>query len=150
MKTLILLRHSKSSWDDPRMADIDRPLNQRGYRESREIAQYIKEKAYKPDIILCSTAKRTRESLKAVIEAINYQGKVEYLDSIYESTWTNLRDEVQKRGEDIVMLVGHSPGIEDYLSNILGEYTPMKTSQLAVVSVESGKLLDYIRPKELI
>ena len=149
MKRLYLLRHSKSSWDDPQLSDFDRPLNKRGYKESKEIAKYISDKEYYPHVILCSTAKRTRETLEPILDYLDYEGEVIFLDSIYESHWRNLKEEVDKRDEESVMLIGHCPGIEDYLSNILGYGETMKTSQLAVIDVEDHKLIDFIRPKEL-
>lgn len=148
MKRLYLLRHSKSSWEDPDLIDFDRPLNERGYREAGEMAQYIRDKAYYPQVILCSPARRTQETLEPILEALDYQGEVVYLDSIYESHWTNLKEEVDRREEESVLLVGHCPGIEDYLSHILGEEKIMKTSQLAVLDMEGPKLLDFIRPKD--
>lgn len=148
MKTLYLLRHSKSSWEDSGLVDFERPLNKRGYKEAREMAAYIKEKGYYPQVILCSPAKRTRETLEPLLEALDYQKQVVFLDSIYESHWTNLKEEVDKRKEESVLLVGHCPGIEDYLSYILGEEKTMKTSHLAVVDMEGPSLVDFIRPKE--
>lgn len=149
MKKLYLLRHSKSSWDDMSLKDFDRPLNERGYREAKEIAQYIKDKGYYPDVILCSTAKRTRETLEPLVEALDYENELVFLDSIYESHWENLKAEVHKRTEDEVMLIGHCPGIEMYLSKLINEDKDMKTSHLAVIDMESGELLDFVRPKDL-
>ena len=151
MKRLYLLRHSKSSWKDPSLIDFNRPLNKRGYRESKEIAQYIKDRGYYPDVILCSTAKRTRETLAPLLQTLNYDKELVFLDSIYESAWTQLKEEVEKRDEESIMLIGHCPGIELYLSHILGEDMIMKTSHLAVIDLEEDKavLIDFIRPKEI-
>ncbi len=147
-KKLYLLRHSKSSWDDPALDDFERPLNKRGYRESKEIANYIGDNRYYPDVILCSTSKRTRETLEPLLKVLNYDKEVVFLDSIYESSWKNLKEEVDKRPEESVMLIGHCPGIEIYLSNIIGERKVMKTSQLAVIDMEDSRLIDFIRPKD--
>ena len=147
MKRLYLLRHSKSSWDDTSLDDFDRPLNKRGYKESKEMAKYIKSKGYEPDVILCSTSKRTRETLDPILKAIKYDKELVFLDSIYESDWTNLKEEVDKREEKSVMLIGHCPGIENYLSYILGRKMTMKTSHLAVIDIKYKKLIDFIRPK---
>ena len=70
MKTLYLLRHAKSSWDDSRVSDFDRPLNNRGRREAEKIAEYMKENKYIPEYIICSTAKRTRETLDLILNII--------------------------------------------------------------------------------
>ncbi|HHV42298.1 MAG TPA: histidine phosphatase family protein [Clostridiaceae bacterium] len=148
MKRLYLLRHAKSSWDNPELKDFDRPLNKRGYKEAKEMAEYIKEKDYYPDVILCSTARRTRGTLEPILLALNYDKDPVFLDSIYESSWLRLKEEVEKRDEESVMLIGHCPGIELYLSALLREYKSMKTSHLAVVDMEQVKLIDFIRPKE--
>lgn len=150
MRRLYLLRHSKSSWKDTSLIDFDRPLNKRGYRESKQMANYIKEQDYYPEVILCSTAKRTRETLDPILKEIKYDKEVVFMDSIYESHWTRLKKEVDKREESSIMLIGHCPGVELYLSHLLGEDKIMKTSQLAVVDIEDDKaeLIDFIRPKE--
>ena len=67
--TLYLLRHAKSAWDDPKLADFDRPLAPRGEREAADMAALIAARAYRPERVLCSSARRTRETLGAVLQA---------------------------------------------------------------------------------
>lgn len=150
MKRLYLLRHAKSSWKDPELKDFDRPLNKRGHRDAQRMAEYMREKAYHPDVILCSSALRTVETLDPILKKLHYNNKLEFLDSIYESDWKVLKKEVEKRDEDSVMLIGHAPGIERYLSHILKEKMTMKTCHLAVIDMEKKKLLDFIRPKDMV
>lgn len=130
------------------LADFDRPLNKRGYREAKEMAKYMKNKGYYPEVILCSSARRTRESLEPILKKLRYKGEVAYLDSIYESSWMDIWREVTGRKEETVMVVGHCPSIETYLSLLLGEEHIMKTCHLAVVDLEERQLVDFIRPKE--
>lgn len=148
MKRLYLLRHAKSSWNQPHLTDFDRPLNPRGYKDAQAMADYIEEQGYQPEVILCSSAKRTRETLRPILALLETQPEVIYLDSIYEADWTALRDAVECRNEDSVMLIGHCPGIEMYLSRILGQITEMKTCHLAVIDWQDKELIDFIRPKE--
>lgn len=148
MERLYLLRHAKSSWDQAQLADFDRPLNQRGYNDAQAMADYIDQQGYQPEVILCSSAKRTRETLSPILKLMKTRPEVIFLDSIYEAEWTALRDAVEERTEDSIMLIGHCPGIELYLSRILGQIKEMKTCHLAVIDWPDKKLVDFTRPKE--
>ena len=61
-RRLILTRHAKSAWDDPRLEDFDRPLNRRGLRAALELGEWLHSRGYEPDQVLCSSAQRTRET----------------------------------------------------------------------------------------
>lgn len=148
MKTLYLLRHGKSSWDSPNLSDFERPLDKRGLKETVEIAEFIKEKGYIPETIICSSARRTRETLKPILETLNFQGEVKYLDNLYLASSEEINREVENSKGNSILVVGHNPGLEDYLNELVKEYLPMKTSQLAVIDMEKMKLLEFIRPKD--
>jgi hypothetical protein len=83
MKTLLLMRHAKSSWGDPKMPDQDRPLNKRGKRDAPRMGRLIREEGLLPDIILTSTALRARMTAEAIIDQSAYQGETLYLDELY-------------------------------------------------------------------
>lgn len=148
MKKLYLLRHAKSCWDDPGLIDFDRPLNDRGYSESEKMAEYMKEEDYIPKVIISSTAKRTRETLEPILEELDFKGDLIFTDRLYLATSNEIRDEVEKIKADSILVVGHNPGLEYFLSDLIGEDLIMKTCQLAVIDMENMKLLDYIRPKD--
>src|SRR5690349_2787247 len=67
-RTVYLLRHAKSSWDDPALADIERPLAPRGRKAAKKIARYLRDRDVRPDLVLCSPAARARETLAAIGE----------------------------------------------------------------------------------
>lgn len=108
MKTLILLRHAKSSWDDPAQADHDRPLNARGRAAAPLVAGWLAAQGHRPDLVLCSSAARTRETVARmpglplpVIEARLYHADPAMI----------LRVLAEVQGADCVMIVGHQPGL---------------------------------------
>lgn len=148
MKTLYLLRHAKSSWDDSRVSDFDRPLNNRGRREAEKIAEYMKENKYIPEYIICSTAKRTRETLDLILNIIKFGGEVIYLDNLYLASSSGIEREIDSIRAESLLVVGHNPGIEDYLSILVGEELIMKTSHLAVIDFEKKILKDFVRPRD--
>lgn len=147
MKTLYLLRHGKSE-SYPYTEEFDRPLNERGAREVKEMANYFKENEYTPETIICSSARRTKETLSPILEALNFQGEVKYLDNLYLASSEMINKEVENSTGDSILVVGHNPGIETFLNELVKEYLPMKTCQLAVIDMENVKLLDFTRPKD--
>lgn len=76
IKTLLILRHGKSSWKLPELADHDRPLNKRGKRDAPKIGNLLKEKDLVPDLIISSNAVRAEKTAKIVAKASKYKGKV--------------------------------------------------------------------------
>jgi len=119
MKTLILLRHAKSSWANPEMGDIDRPLNKRGKRAASLLGDWIRAEGLLPDEVLCSPARRTRETY----ERLALAPEPTLRDDIYEAPPGALMSAVQEAAGNTVLLVGHNPGIGT-LAQILAEKTP--------------------------
>ncbi len=119
MKRLTVLRHAKSSWDDDRLGDFDRPLNDRGWKAARRVGRQLKEKGTHFDLCLASTAARVRETLDGVGEA--YGGTlpfpIRFEQQIYLATVEALVGLVRGLPDDsgAVLLVGHNPGLERLL-----------------------------------
>ena len=82
-KTLYLLRHAKSSWDDPELADHDRPLAPRGLRNIAALAAHVRAKGISPSLILCSSAQRARETLAGVLPALDTEVEILIEDGLY-------------------------------------------------------------------
>jgi phosphohistidine phosphatase len=170
MKLLYLLRHAKSSWDDPDLDDFDRPLNKRGRKSAKAMAAHFRAAGVAPDIVLCSPAKRTRETLKHLAPALDHV-PVRLDRRIYEASYqtlllclADLPSEVES-----VLLVGHNPGLERlalYLMSDQGHgpgaarlQDKYPTGSLAVLSapasewsdlkVGSCRLDDFVRPADL-
>src|SRR4249919_2403209 len=82
-RDLLLLRHAKSAWDDPSLADHDRPLAPRGTKALRRLADYLTRAEYRPDVVLCSSARRTVETLDGIRSALPKRASVEIADELY-------------------------------------------------------------------
>lgn len=162
MKTLLILRHAKSSWKDVTLADHDRPLNKRGLRDAPLMGQLLRDEDLLPDLIITSTARRALMTVEALVEASGYEGEVHLTNDFYHASTEAFLEILSQVPDDYqrVMVVGHNPGLEALLDVLTGEYLRIPTTALAQVSlpVESwaeiddeiaGVLVDYWRPKEL-
>jgi phosphohistidine phosphatase len=162
MKTLLVLRHAKSSWDDPRLADFDRPLNKRGKRDAPRMGELIRAEGLVPDLIISSSAKRALATAKLAAEASGYEGDIQTARRLYHA-WPEEAVEVLNEVDDeitCVMIVGHNPGLEDFVDELTGEAVRLPTAALVQIelaierwsqlSLESEQeLVAYWRPKEL-
>jgi phosphohistidine phosphatase len=144
MKTLLILRHAKSSWSDPSLADIDRPLNKRGKRDAPLIGSTIREADLVPDLIISSPATRARKTAVAVAEACGYEGEIEIDDEFYPGDPEAYIETLQSLSEDIqsVMVVGHNPGLEELLATLTGESAALPTAALAQVRFSFNNWLE--------
>lgn len=163
MKTLLILRHAKSSWKDPGVTDHDRPLNSRGKRDAPRIGRMIVAEKVQPDIILSSTAKRAWRTAEAISDAVGLPGKDVVLDGrLYLAEPAEIVDVVRDAGSDscCVLVVGHNPGLEVLVMRLTGHAEPLPTAALAAVrlSMDSwcslelramGQLQGVWRPREL-
>ena len=154
MKTLLILRHAKSSWKDASLADHDRPLNKRGKRDAPRMGRLLQEQGLVPDRIISSTAKRARNTAKAVAKACDCKDKVELTSEFYHAgpgaylaVLQNVSDDGQR-----VMVVGHNPGMEALVSHLTGRMETMPTAALAhvVLPIEKWDELDYEIQGELL
>jgi len=114
MKILTLIRHAKSSWDDPGLADFDRPLNRRGQRDLPLMVARMQQHGPDPDRLVYSTALRTRQTVAPLIEAFGLaDSDAQASDRLYEATCETLLSQLQQQPDetDHLMLVGHNPGL---------------------------------------
>jgi len=131
MKRLFLLRHAKSSWKDPGPADHDRPLAARGRRASKAIARYMRDHDFEPDLVLCSTARRARETLDRIAPALGAPS-VELESSLYGAGARELLERLRRVPDDVgsVMLIGHNPALQELASD-LAQPSPAATDLAA-------------------
>jgi phosphohistidine phosphatase len=169
-KRLILLRHAKSAWDNPSVADFDRPLSKRGRRAAPIMGAYLARKAMVPGLILASAARRAVETLDLVTAGWPSKPPVRKLKSLYLSMPREMLRRLQAigRGPDCVMLVGHNPGLADLASWLCGEAKAEQRASLARkfptaavavlefdvedwadVDAETGRLVDFATPKQV-
>ena len=160
MKTIYLLRHAKSSWDDASLSDFERPLNERGLNTAPFMGEVITRRGYTPAVVITSPAKRAATSAELVKESAGLNAELRSDHRIYEASPNTLRTVAAETDDDVesVMLVGHNPGMEGFVRYLTGKVEPMPTAALAVIelSIDSWKALDadcgviveIIRPKD--
>lgn len=143
MRELILLRHAHAEPASPGQADIDRPLSPHGLAEAEAAGRWLAAQGLLPDRVLCSPARRTRETLESVLAITGYaEQRLE--PSIYDATAGTLIGLLEEQHEvDRLMLVGHNPGMERLVA-LLGngrsdDYRGMPTSAVAILSLPAGQ-----------
>jgi phosphohistidine phosphatase len=162
MKTLLILRHAKSSWQESGLDDHDRPLNKRGMRVAPQMGRLLKAQDLVPELIVSSTAKRARKTAELVAENCGYQGTVEVTQRLYHASAEQAISVLADLAGDqaCVMLVAHNPGVEELLEVFTGEVAAMPTAALAQVELPidqwqslslstGGVLINLWRPREL-
>lgn len=144
MKTLLLLRHAKSCWNEPGTSDFDRPLNDRGKRDAPRMGQLIREQNLVPDLIVSSPAKRARKTADVIAETCGYKNSVEVVDGVYEANVKTLIKVLAKSAPiaERVMLVGHNPGLDELLYALTGDDEHLPTAGLAQLTVAVSKWRD--------
>jgi phosphohistidine phosphatase len=133
VKTLHLLRHAKSDWSDGSLTDHERPLNKRGKRARKAIAAHVAR--WDVDLVVCSTARRTRQTAKPVVAALRCPAR--YDDALYAATTDDLLAVVRALpdDDDTVMLVGHNPSIEELTFLLCGKSPVYPTAALGTISL---------------
>jgi phosphohistidine phosphatase len=166
VKRLFLLRHAKSSWDDPGLDDHERPLAPRGRRASKLIAEHLRRERIAPSLVLCSSARRTRETLKRVASALD-EADVSIEDGLYQASRESLLRRLREVPDDVktVMLIGHQPAIQALALDLAGDGAELArvrakfpTAALATLLFAGdwsdlgpgvAELVAYVTPKEL-
>jgi phosphohistidine phosphatase len=122
-RKLYLLRHAKSSWDDPALRDDERPLSERGRRAAGRLRAHFDATGLAPEVVLCSTARRTRETWDVVRAGLHSEPAVEFRREIYLATTAELFDVIHEVQPDAasLMIIGHNPGLEDLAAALAGE-----------------------------
>ena len=162
MKTLLLLRHAKSSWKHPELPDHDRPLNKRGKQDAPRIAKIIRDNGLVPDLIMSSTAKRARKTAKIVAKTCGYADEVTLTPALYHAGPSTYIETLSRQADEHqrIMLVGHNPGLEELLEMLVGKMELIPTATLALVLLPltqwrklnhetTGKLINLWRPREI-
>ena len=144
MKRLLILRHAKSSWADPSQDDWQRPLNERGVRDAPRVGEWLLKRAIVPDIIMTSDAVRARTTAQAVAQAAGYPRDIVSDPSLYHAKPDDLLDALNGVSEeaDTVLIVGHNPGLEDFVLLLTGAHHGMVTSALVALDVPIDRWSD--------
>lgn len=134
MLTLYVLRHAKSSWTEPLSRDIDRKLNERGLRDAPLMGEYISDLGKNPELILCSPAQRTRETLNLVLPQLGAEGtSIEMPKQLYPGGAEIYLQSLQHRGQETscILLIGHNPSVADLVVELCGN---SNSAQLDAIS----------------
>jgi phosphohistidine phosphatase len=147
MKTLLLLRHAKSSHKDSDVDDHERPLNKRGKKDAPKMGRLLKDQNLLPDLLIASTAKRCRKTAEHVIAASGYRGQTRFCGELYEAHASALIDFLAGLDNSAVrlLLIGHNPGLEELLESLTGVYTPLSTAALAQVELQMDNWADVAK-----
>ena len=123
MKTLYLLRHAKSGWDDPSLDDHDRPLDFRGERAALVIGRYTAQRRHFPDLILCSTARRAADTLSLVMSQWPEAPNVKHERALYLAGEDRLLARLGRVAPEVgsVMMVGHNPDLQQLTLHLAGK-----------------------------
>lgn len=126
MKQLYLLRHAKSDWGDPGLRDHDRPLNARGQAAAARMGRYLLEAGINPDLTLCSSAVRTRETLASLQASSGLALPHQIEPRIYEAYHRTLLAVIQQQNNALqsLMMIGHNPGLQDLALTLLQGEAP--------------------------
>ena len=162
MKTLLLMRHAKSSWGNPSLNDHDRPLNKRGESACRLMGSFISQQGLIPDQIISSTAVRAKDTVLGLLENLSIEGDVTNTRELYHADVDTMLKQLQTLSDeiDVVMLVGHNPGMDEFLDLICDEQEHMPTAAIAEIEFDisswqgltdqtSGEMKNLWKPKEI-
>jgi phosphohistidine phosphatase len=168
MLRLILLRHAKSSWDDTSAEDFDRPLGARGRAAAPVMGSHIAALGLAPDKILCSSARRARETLAGVLPHLDEDLDVRLTRELYEAGEDPIIDQIRAHGGAAtrLLVIGHNPGLRDAALALIGDGDPaildelgdkFPTAGLVVIDFpaarwvdlepKTGKAVAYLRPR---
>ncbi|MBA3313754.1 MAG: histidine phosphatase family protein [Planctomycetota bacterium] len=159
MKTLLLMRHAKSSWGDETLPDHERPLNDRGRRDAPAMGRRLAESSFVPDRILCSTARRARETAELVVESLGADRPLDVREGIYHATPAEILAAIAESGDgDTLLVIGHNPGMGELVGRLTEFDDSMPTAAIAFIELPidawpevmtaSGRLLDFWKPQD--
>jgi len=161
MKRLMLIRHAKSAWSGAGLADYDRPLNARGKRDALVIGRYLAEHGWKPDLVLCSPARRTRQT--AVQLLAKFGGSmpaIQWAEALYLAGASVLLQHIRAVSSDIgtLAVIVHNPGVSELFYRLCGEQAEtMPTCAVAVIDcpvtdwfgLNGGNRIVFVSPKRI-
>lgn len=152
MKTLILIRHAKSSWDHPGLSDFDRPLNERGKKDAPEMAMRLKEKGIELDHLVSSPAKRARKTAKYFAQEFGLAKEdIQLVEELYGATHSAFSSAVSDVSDkyNTVALFSHNPGITEFASSLTNvRVDDMPTCAMFGVQSEVDSWKDFTKAEK--
>lgn len=168
MKKLLVLRHGKSSWDDPDIPDQERPLTERGRQAARRMSKYLKDKRLEPSLVMCTSALRARQTLELLTPAFPKGATINIEPRLYSASGDELITRLRRvsQAAPAVLMVGHNPAMQELVLTLASENAKLDsirkkfpTAALAVLDAEidewkdlrpsGATLVDFVTPKGL-
>jgi phosphohistidine phosphatase len=168
MRQLLLLRHAKSSWDDPKLADFDRPLAPRGLKTAPLMGRELARRGWLPDLALVSPALRTRDTWRLVAAELPKHVPAEFAEELYEAAAGAILARARQAKATRLLVVGHNPGLQHFAMRLAGPGSDedvfkkieakFSTGALARFTVQDdwanlefggARLTHFVRPKDL-
>jgi len=169
-RRIYLLRHAKSAWDDAAKDDHDRDLAPRGRQAAERMAAYCRAEGIAPALVLCSTARRTRETLARLVPHLSGAARIEFEEGLYLAAAEELLRRLRRVEDSLrsVMLIGHNPGMHELvlqlvgggdaaaLQRLRGKFPTGALAEIAFaaerwrdIDTDRGRLLRFVVPREL-
>lgn len=145
MRQLLILRHAKSDWGNSSLDDWERPLNERGERDAPRVGKWLREQSIVPDLIVTSDAMRARTTAQAVAKAAGYTREVVLEPTLYLAPPDAILDIVCGLPDDAAsaMIVGHNPGLEDFVEQLSDEPQGLVTAALVQLEIPIDRWRDF-------
>jgi len=173
MPELLLLRHAKSDWaksngKDRSLDDFDRPLAPRGRKAAPLVGRYLSDHGLQPDLVLCSSAQRARETLDLILTALASAPEISYLKTLYLAPPSRLLAALRRQSPECgrILLIGHNPGLHNLALSLTGGQKGKAAQQLAekfstaalarfrvaawdTLGEAPATLVEFVRPRDL-
>jgi phosphohistidine phosphatase len=170
MKRLAILRHAKSSWDEPALDDFNRPLNERGWKTARRLGRELARRGIKFDLVLSSTSARTRETIDGIQQHYDFKAPIKFEQQLYHASERQLLTVIRALDDAVTapLIVGHNPGLEMLIAELANDDRKglrqrvagkFPTGALALIELQvkrwaevepgSGEIVELILPKDL-
>jgi phosphohistidine phosphatase SixA len=146
---LVVMRHAKSSWKSDAADDHDRPLNKRGRRDAPRVARALTERGYRPNLIISSDSRRTRETLDAMLPVLG-DVTVAFRRAFYHAGIGEIRAELNEIEEwpGCVLVLGHNPGWDEAVEWLCGEAVYLRTANAALLKASGRRHAAALRKRE--
>ncbi|WP_415401707.1 SixA phosphatase family protein [Tateyamaria sp. SN3-11] len=161
-RLLILMRHAKSSWDNPRLGDHARPLNPRGVASARAMGDWLRARGHVPEAAVSSDSARTRETF----DGLGFDVPVAFTETLYHAGPEVMMDVLRNQSAAAVLMLGHNPGMADFAERIVTQpprhprFADYPTGAVAVIAFEAaswneigwrnGQPIDFAIPREVL
>lgn len=148
----MLMRHAKSAWDDPELSDHDRPLNGRGRDAAERMGRYMVEQGLEPQLVLCSSAVRTSETLEILSRSFTHEPQVHHHRGLYLASPATILQAIRRWAEKEarILLLGHNPGMHELVEHFTEPLDKFPTAALAEISFDLAdwqSLIEASRPR---